>query len=136
MVRVMLLVFGFLVAFIGGAAAGPWNGAGGATRSQAQIQVEKVACYHNDFYCPLGRYRYCVNGYCGCARCTRYYERDPYYRYEPPAPVPPPGLLFNFNFGGGDDRRYSPPNVYRYGGNGCPRGYTVQDGLCKPYRGY
>jgi hypothetical protein len=20
--------------------------------------------------------------------------------------------------------------------NGCPRGYTVQDGVCKPYRGY
>jgi hypothetical protein len=30
-----------------------------------------------------------------------------------------------------DDRRY-----YRRSGNGCPRNYTVQDGVCKPYRGY
>lgn len=40
--------------------------------------------------------------------------------------------------------RYAPPPpVYRerYRGsyrtyNGCPRGFTVQDGVCKPYRGY
>jgi hypothetical protein len=30
-----------------------------------------------------------------------------------------------------DDRRY-----YRRAFNGCPRNYTVQDGVCKPYRGY
>jgi hypothetical protein len=29
-----------------------------------------------------------------------------------------------------DDRRY-----YR-SANACPRHYTVQDGVCKPYRGY
>jgi hypothetical protein len=40
-------------------------------------------------------------------------------------------------------RYYGPPAVeYRaYRGpyrtfNGCPRGYTIQDGVCKPYRGY
>jgi hypothetical protein len=32
------------------------------------------------------------------------------------------------------------PRYYRRDGwptwNGCPPGYTVQDGVCKPYRGY
>ncbi len=30
---------------------------------------------------------------------------------------------------------YAPAPRYRTW-NGCPRGYTVQDGICKPYRGY
>jgi len=30
------------------------------------------------------------------------------------------------------ERRHYRRNAY----NGCPRGYTVQDGVCKPYRGY
>jgi len=29
---------------------------------------------------------------------------------------------------------YFPPSTRWRGG--CPRGYTIQDGLCKPYRGY
>jgi len=133
----IVLVLGFLVALVGSAAAGPWpGGTVSAPASSAQFEIQKVDCFHNDYYCPYGRYRYCTNGYCGCALCRReYYRRDPYYRYEPPAP--PPGLLFNFNLGGGNDnRQYYPPNVFRYGGNGCQRGYSVQDGLCKPYRGY
>jgi hypothetical protein len=32
-------------------------------------------------------------------------------------------------------RRYYRPGRYRTW-NGCQRGWTVQDGLCKPYRGY
>jgi hypothetical protein len=32
-------------------------------------------------------------------------------------------------------RGYYPPGRYRTV-NGCQRGWTVQDGLCKPYRGY
>lgn len=29
------------------------------------------------------------------------------------------------------------PGYYGYGGGyPCPRGYTVQSGVCKPYRGY
>jgi hypothetical protein len=32
-------------------------------------------------------------------------------------------------YGGGYYRGYR-------GWNGCPRNYTVQDGVCKPYRGY
>ena len=30
-----------------------------------------------------------------------------------------------------DERRYDYDRRHR-----CPRGYTVQDGVCKPYRGY
>jgi hypothetical protein len=43
-----------------------------------------------------------------------------YYGAPPP---PPPGY-----YGGG----YYRPQHW----NGCPRGFTVQDGVCKPYRGY
>ena len=48
----------------------------------------------------------------------RYRERDNYYdnRYR-------------------NGRGYYPPGRYRTV-NGCQRGWTVQDGLCKPYRGY
>jgi hypothetical protein len=37
-----------------------------------------------------------------------------------------------------DDRRYRRDRHHqdRYSFNGCPRHYTVQDGVCKPYRGY
>ena len=50
-----------------------------------------------------------------------------------------------------DDRNYQPnvqyytqrPQTYGYDAprryrtwNGCPPGFTVQDGVCKPYRGY
>ena len=31
-------------------------------------------------------------------------------------------------------REYDRPR-YRYSRKPCPRGYTVQDGVCKPYRG-
>jgi hypothetical protein len=39
------------------------------------------------------------------------------------------------------DGRYRDSRYYDYSpgyseGNGCPRHYTVQDGACKPYRGY
>jgi hypothetical protein len=52
-----------------------------------------------------------------------------YYPYPPPPPryyYPPPP---------------PPPYGYyprRWGGtyNGCPPHYTIQDGVCKPYRGY
>lgn len=36
-----------------------------------------------------------------------------------------------------DDRRYRRGHDRRYRHAArCPRGYTVQDGVCKPYRGY
>ena len=37
------------------------------------------------------------------------------------------------------DRYYGGPYAYAPGyraWNGCPRHYTIQDGVCKPYRGY
>ncbi len=61
-----------------------------------------------------------------------------YYPYPPPPP-PPPGY-----YGGGYYGAPPPPPRGYYGGgyyrpqrwNGCPKGFTVQDGVCKPYRGY
>lgn len=36
-----------------------------------------------------------------------------------------------------DEPRYYPPDRHRWHTpNGCQPHYTVQDGLCKPYRGY
>jgi|SRR5947208_2556261 len=36
---------------------------------------------------------------------------------------------------GRDEPRYSPPNPAFKTWNNCPPNFTVQDGLCKPYRG-
>ena len=33
-----------------------------------------------------------------------------------------------------DDYAYTPRRWHSW--NGCPRHYTIQDGVCKPYRGY
>ena len=62
--------------------------------------------YYDDSPRYYRRYRYYDDS-------PRYYRRDRYSGYE--------------------GRRY-----YRGGGGGggCPYGYTVQDGVCKPYRGY
>lgn len=71
----------------------------------------------------------------------RYYGPPPGYYYDPPPPryYGPPrdeGTVFQFDFGGGDNRRYQRP-IRRNGQLTCARrGYTVQDGWCKPYRGY
>jgi len=57
-----------------------------------------------------------------------YYGPSPYY-----APPPPPAY-----YGGGGYAREA--TYYRPGRfktwNGCQPGWTVQSGLCKPYRGY
>jgi hypothetical protein len=64
----------------------------------------------------------------------RYYEPQPEPRYyEPEAPVAGPQL--RFDLGGGDEPQYSPPNPAFRTWNNCPPLYTVQDGLCKPYKG-
>jgi hypothetical protein len=62
--------------------------------------------------------------------------------YYPPPPPPPPdydyvppmqrGLQLRFD---SDEARYSPPNPAFKTWNNCPPNFTVQDGLCKPYRG-
>jgi len=45
---------------------------------------------------------------------------------------PPPGPYYRSERIG---RGYYRPGRFRTG-NGCQQGWTVQDGLCKPYRGY
>jgi hypothetical protein len=47
----------------------------------------------------------------------RYHHRYRYYR--------------DYGYDGGP-YAYAPGRTWR----GCPRGYSVQDGICKPYRGY
>jgi hypothetical protein len=49
------------------------------------------------------------------------YYRERYYDYD------------DGYYRGG--RGYYPPGRYRTW-NGCQRGWTVQDGVCKPYRGF
>ena len=58
------------------------------------------------------------------------YQRD----YGPPVDRGPQ-LRLDFGGRGGGDARYSPPNPRFRTFNNCPQGYTVQDGLCKPYTG-
>ena len=62
----------------------------------------------------------------------------PGYGYGPPPPgygpgYGPPGPYYRSYEGGG--RGYYRPGRFRTF-NGCQPGWTVQDGLCKPYRGY
>ena len=72
------------------------------------------------------------------------YGPGPYYA-PPPARPPyygPPayGGPRYYPGGSGAYRTDAQPGYYRPGRfrtwNGCQRGWTVQDGLCKPYRGY
>ena len=70
---------------------------------------------------------------------SRYYGPPAGY-YEPPPPAgyyapPPAGAQLGIDLGGGDEARYSPPNPAFKTFNNCPPNFTVQDGLCKPYRG-
>jgi hypothetical protein len=61
------------------------------------------------------------------------YDREGtrYRGYAPPVEAPRPYYRGRFYQG----RGYYRPGRYRTW-NGCQRGWTVQDGLCKPYRGY
>ena len=60
--------------------------------------------------------------------------------YGPPPPGygpgygPPPGPYYRSYRGGGGGGYYRPGRFRTW--NGCQQGWTVQDGLCKPYRGY
>jgi hypothetical protein len=58
------------------------------------------------------------------------YGPPPGYGYGPP---PGPGPYYREYRGGGGG--YYRPGRFRTW-NGCQPGWTVQDGLCKPYRGY
>jgi hypothetical protein len=52
-----------------------------------------------------------------------------YYPYPPPPPPRP------YYYGYGPGPRYYPPSPRWNTINGCPPNFTVQGGLCKPYRG-
>jgi hypothetical protein len=56
----------------------------------------------------------------------RPYYRDYYGGYGGPG---------DYRYRDGGERRYSRPGRYQ-SWNGCQPGFTVQDGRCKPYRGY
>jgi hypothetical protein len=48
----------------------------------------------------------------------------------------PAGPQLRLDLGGRRaEARYAPPNPGFKTWNNCPQNYTVQDGLCKPYRG-
>jgi hypothetical protein len=54
----------------------------------------------------------------------------PYYRdYDEPR------YMYRERYGDRGERGYYRPGRFRTF-NGCQSGWTVQDGLCKPYRGY
>jgi hypothetical protein len=66
------------------------------------------------------------------------YGPPPRRGYGPPAGYyePTPGPQFRLDLGGRrDEGQYSPPNPAFKTWNNCPPNFTVQDGLCKPYRG-
>lgn len=60
------------------------------------------------------------------------------YRCVPLRPAPPPPG-YGYGYYGPGYGAPPPPVYYRRGYrtyNGCQPGWTVQDGVCKPYRGY
>ena len=77
-------------------------------------------------------------GTAGIASAQYYYGGGPYYgdpyrgRYYDGGYYQRRGYAYS-----GQDV-YGRPELYYPVGRGgrCPRGYTVQSGLCKPYRGY
>lgn len=54
--------------------------------------------------------------------------------YAPPRYAPRAAGPRGYVFAGPD--RWGKPTYYPRRGGQCPGGFTVQDGLCKPYRGY
>jgi hypothetical protein len=70
-----------------------------------------------------------------------YYGPDPYYAPRPYYREYQPRYYYEPRYYPVEPRHtYGEPQYYRPGRyrtwNGCQGGYTVQDGLCKPYRGY
>ena len=85
-------------------------------------QSALAACYQD----PYGRVI--------CERGGPYYGGP---QYGPP-PYGGPGYGPGPGYGGRymNEEGFSPPSRRWRTWNGCPPRYTVQDGLCKPYRGY
>ncbi len=117
--RRILIAVGLFFGLVCAAEAGTWQGSAAlGSAAQSASRIELAGCATSDFYCPAGRRRVCGPGGCVCAYCgggggyygpgPGYYEGEGYYR--------------------GRGRNC-------YGGGCCPRGMTIQDGVCKPYRG-
>jgi hypothetical protein len=66
-------------------------------------------------------------------QATPYYGPPPYYPQAEPQYYEPRPYRHYGQAEYPQSGHYYPPNRYR---NGCQPGYTVQDGVCKPYRGY
>lgn len=132
--RRLMIALGMLIGLVGGAAAGAWNGAASTVPAlEAQTLIDRVACTHNDQYCPYGRRWSCrPDGRCFCASCGPRYSNEPQLPFFGPQ-FSGPGYSGQ---GYSGERQFSPPNKSRWRTwNGCPNNYTVQDGLCKPYTG-
>jgi hypothetical protein len=90
-----------------------------------------VACTAAEARDGCGRGLY-FDGY----RCVREHYAPPPDRYYGPPRDEGPVVRFDFGGGGGGGGRYAAPVRGRDGRLSCAqRGYTVQDGLCKPYTG-
>jgi hypothetical protein len=66
------------------------------------------------------------------ASAQYYYGPAPRYYAPPPPPYYAPPRYYR-------DQYYAPPPRYRQQQRyrqQCPRNWTIQDGVCKPYRGY
>jgi hypothetical protein len=104
----LVVLFGLVSAV----AAGPWSSGGLGSGPSDNGQLTPVACGYSDGYCDAGTRRSCRGGHCVCLQCggggyyRRGYEEPSYREFE-----------------------YSPRRPV------CPPHYTVQDGVCKPYRG-
>ena len=138
--RRIMVALGLLIGLATAATAGTWQGnwqgaAGVVSALDGQAPIVRAACGYDDRFCPFGRTRACSpDGRCWCASCERrrYYEGPRYYN----EPRGNDGLNLQLFGGRSDDRQYAPPNKARYRTfNGCQNGFTVQDGLCKPYTG-
>jgi hypothetical protein len=81
--------------------------------------------------------------YFGIETRPRYYEPPPppprrYYReryYSEPRHYGPPRVYGERRYHRSEEGYASPAPRWRTW-NGCPPNFTVQDGVCKPYRGY
>jgi len=71
-------------------------------------------------------------------RCVPMRAGPPVVVVPPPVYVPPPPPRYvaprGFVFAGAD--RWGKPQYYPGPRGQCPRGFTLQAGLCKPYRGF
>jgi hypothetical protein len=108
----MLAALCILVGLAVAVEAAPWSSSANfASSLSGESPAIRVACGYDDFYCSAGTQRSCRGGRCACLACGGgYRHRREYMRDYEYAPRP---------------RRQV-----------CPPHYTVQDGVCKPYRGY